>query len=134
MDAHTLQINSSISDQRAGKVMCPYCGVGCLMDVVTRANRVVELVGSPEAPANYGKLCPKGALAGSVLELSGRLLAPKYNPHRGGDWIDISWDSALTQLSTRLRDIIDRYGPESVALYGSGQLDTESWYLGNKLF
>jgi ferredoxin-nitrate reductase len=134
MDAHTLQTNSNINDERAGKVMCPYCGVGCLMDVVTRANRIVELVGAPESPANYGKLCPKGALAGSILELSGRLLTPKFNPNRGGDWIDLSWDTALTQLSTRLRDIIEQYGPESVALYGSGQLDTESWYLGNKLF
>ena len=47
---------------------------------------------------------------------------------------DASWEETLTHAASRLRDIIDRYGADSVALYGSGQLDTEAWYLGNKLF
>jgi ferredoxin-nitrate reductase len=121
-------------NDRAGKVICPYCGVGCLIDVVTRANRVIQLAGASESPANYGKLCPKGALAGSILDLPGRQLAPKFNPQRNGDWIDLSWETAINQLTVRLTDILDRYGADSVALYGSGQLDTEAWYLGNKLF
>jgi len=129
-----LESKAEGSDQRIGKVICPYCGVGCLMDVVTRTNRIVELAGTPDASANYGKLCPKGALAGSVLELPGRLLSPKFNPNRGGDWIALNWESALAQVAGRLRDILERYGPDAIALYGSGQLDTESWYLGNKLF
>lgn len=130
----SLQTLVDTSAQNTGKVICPYCGVGCLMDVTTRANRIVELSGAPESPANYGKLCPKGALAGSILELSGRLLAPKFSPRRDGDWIDLSWDTALDHLSARLMNILEQYGPDAIALYGSGQLDTESWYLGNKLF
>lgn len=133
MDAQ-LQTQANIVEQRTGKVLCPYCGVGCLMNIVTRANRIVELAGAPESPANFGKLCPKGALAGSILELSGRLLTPQFRPNRGAEWLDLTWDAALPQLAGRLREIIDRYGPDSIALYGSGQLDTESWYLGNKLF
>ncbi|MBZ0286254.1 MAG: molybdopterin-dependent oxidoreductase, partial [Anaerolineae bacterium] len=129
-----LETKADMSDQRTGKVICPYCGVGCLMDVVTRANHIVELAGAPEAPANYGKLCPKGALAGSITDLPGRLFAPKFSPNRDGKWIDLSWNSALARVANRLRDILERYGPDSIALYGSGQLDTESWYLGNKLF
>jgi ferredoxin-nitrate reductase len=141
MNTHDiLQSKTDVSDtfggfaQRTGKVICPYCGVGCVMNVITRANRIVELTGAPESPVNMGKLCPKGALAGSILELPGRLLAPKFSPNRDGNWVDLSWDSALTQVADRLRDILENYGPDSIALYGSGQLDTESWYLGNKLF
>lgn len=128
------QIHTDTRVQRTGKVICPYCGVGCLMDVVTRENRVVGLSGAPEAPANYGKLCPKGALAGSITELTGRLLHPRISLKRDGVFADLTWDAALGQLASRLKSILDQYGPDSVALYGSGQLDTESWYIGNKLF
>jgi ferredoxin-nitrate reductase len=119
---------------KTGQAICPYCGVGCLMEVTTRQSRIVELNGVPDSPANYGRLCPKGALLNPVLDLPGRLLAPMVSPSRDNTWLDLSWDEALTQVAARLRDILERYGPDSVALYGSGQLDTESWYLGNKLF
>lgn len=119
---------------KTNKVICPYCGVGCLMNVSTQKNQIVGLSGNAESPVNYGKLCPKGALLGPVLDLPGRLHRPQFSPNRDNTWTDLSWDESLTQIATKLRDIIDRYGAESVAMYGSGQLDTESWYLGNKLF
>jgi ferredoxin-nitrate reductase len=134
MQPTTHQFEQATTDKRTGKAICPYCGVGCLMDVATQANRIVELRGNAESPANYGKLCPKGALLSPVLDLPGRLLTPQFRANRDGEWMKLDWDTTLTQVSARLRDIIDRYGPDSVALYGSGQLDTEAWYLGNKLF
>src|SRR5687768_4404778 len=117
-----------------GKAICPYCGVGCQVNVTVRDNRITESIGAKDSPVNRGRLCPKGALLAPVLELPGRLLQPRVRYQRAGDFVDVSWDEALTQVSQRLRDIIDEYGPDSVALYGSGQLDTEAWYLGNKLF
>jgi len=117
-----------------GNAICPYCGVGCVVKVTVKDNLITELVGAKESPVNRGQLCPKGALLSPVLGLPGRLLHPKVRPTRDSDFVDLSWDEALTQVGQRLRDIIDRYGPDSVALYGSGQLDTEAWYLGNKLF
>src|ERR1041385_5591909 len=119
---------------RVGKTMCPYCGVGCVLDVATQNNRVVELRGDPDSPVNYGLLCPKGALLSPILDLPGRLLHPQRRTDRENSFEDVSWDTALDEISARLWDIIRRYGPDSVALYGSGQLDTEAWYLGNKLF
>ncbi len=117
-----------------GKAICPYCGVGCQVKLTTKNNQVAELSGAQDSPVNQGRLCPKGALLGPVLELPGRLLKPQVRPNRTSDFIDQSWDEALAHVSQRLREIIDQYGPDSVALYGSGQLDTEAWYLGNKLF
>ncbi len=119
---------------RVGKTMCPYCGVGCVLDVATRDNKVVELRGDPDSPVNYGLLCPKGALLSPVLDLPGRLLAPLHRPSRGSALEATDWETALGEVAARLHDIIHRYGPDAVALYGSGQLDTEAWYLGNKLF
>jgi ferredoxin-nitrate reductase len=117
---------------KTGRVMCPYCGVGCLLDVKTRQNQVVELRGAVDASANQGLLCPKGALLGGVLDLSGRLLMPQVR--QNGILQDSSWDAVLPEIAQKLRGIIDKYGADAVAMYGSGQLDTESWYLANKLF
>jgi anaerobic selenocysteine-containing dehydrogenase len=132
--AHNLKSESAANSRRSGKVICPYCGVGCLVDVTAQANRIVSLSGTVDSPVNYGKLCPKGALLAPVLDLPGRLLTPKFSPKRDNTWTDLTWDDTLSQVAARLWDILDRYGPDSVALYGSGQLDTEAWYLGNKLF
>ncbi len=117
-----------------GKAICPYCGVGCQVNVTVKDNLITALAGAKDSPVNQGQLCPKGALLSPVLGLPGRLLKPQIRPTRTSSLEDISWDDALAQVGQRLRDIIDQYGPDSVALYGSGQLDTESWYLGNKLF
>jgi anaerobic selenocysteine-containing dehydrogenase len=123
---------------RAGQAVCPYCGVGCLLDVAIESNktnnRIVELRGSPDSPVNYGLLCPKGALLSPVLDLPGRLLSPLRRANRHSALESTCWDTVLPEIAERLWSIIERYGPDSVALYGSGQLDTEAWYLGNKLF
>ncbi len=118
----------------SGKAICPYCGVGCQVKLTVKDNQITELSGAKDSPVNRGQLCPKGALLSPVLGLPGRLLKPQVRPSRAENLVDLSWDEALTQVSGRLREIIERYGPDSVALYGSGQLDTEGWYLGNKLF
>ncbi len=128
------QIERDSTGKRTGKVICPYCGVGCLMDVATQTNRILEVHGTAESPVNQGRLCPKGALSSHILDLPGRLLTPQFRNDRADEWMDLDWPTALAQVSARLHDIIERYGPDSVALYGSGQLDTEAWYLGNKLF
>lgn len=117
---------------KSGRVMCAYCGVGCLLDVKTRQNQVIELRGAVDAGANQGLLCPKGALLGSVLDLSGRLLRPQSR--QNGLLRDSTWNQVLPEIAQKLQAIIKKYGANSVAMYGSGQLDTESWYLANKLF
>lgn len=117
-----------------GKAICPYCGVGCQVKVTVVDNLITEVVGAKDSPVNQGQLCPKGALLAPVLGLEGRLLQPQMRPTRDSEFVTGSWDAALEHVSQRLLGIIHRYGPDSVALYGSGQLDTESWYLGNKLF
>jgi ferredoxin-nitrate reductase len=118
----------------SSRAICPYCGVGCHIRVTTQDNTVKSTVGDDSSPVNQGLLCPKGALVAPILQLEGRLLQPQMRQTRQQDMVNASWDDTLASVSARLQDIIERYGPDSVALYGSGQLDTEAWYLGNKLF
>ena len=86
-----------------------------------------QVRGDPEHPANRGRLCSKGTALAATLGEEGRLLQPQM------DGQDVAWDVALENTASRLRDTIERHGPESVALYVSGQLLTEDYYVANKL-
>lgn len=109
------------------KTTCPYCGVGCGVIATRRPDGTVAIKGDPDHPANFGRLCSKGSALGETLSLEGRLL----NPLVFGK--EASWDSALSLVASRFRDAIEIHGPDSVAIYGSGQLLTEDYYVANKL-
>ncbi len=83
--------------------------------------------GDPDHPANFGRLCSKGSALGETLALDDRLLYPMVNNER------TNWDTALALVAERFQQTIAEHGPDSVAIYGSGQLLTEDYYVANKL-
>ncbi len=111
----------------AVRTTCPYCGVGCGVLASRDAAGKVIVAGDPDHPANRGRLCVKGAALGETLATDRRLLAPRV----GG--ADATWDRALDLIAARFSETIAAHGPESVALYVSGQLLTEDYYVANKL-
>jgi assimilatory nitrate reductase catalytic subunit len=106
------------------RTTCPYCGVGC---GVLAAAPSPRLRGDPVHPANAGRLCSKGAALGETLGLERRLLVPQINGQQA------SWDEALDLAAARFSAAIADHGPESVAMYVSGQFLTEDYYVANKL-
>ncbi|NEY89538.1 nitrate reductase [Tabrizicola oligotrophica] len=102
---------------------CPYCGTGC--GVLVGPDGAVK--GDPDHPANRGRLCSKGSALGETVGPRGRLLQPEI----GGQ--AASWDQALDLVADKFSMAIRDHGPESVALYVSGQLLTEDYYVANKL-
>lgn len=109
------------------KTTCPYCGVGCGVLVTRTADGSVSVTGDPEHPANLGRLCSKGAALGETVGFNGRLTEPRI----GGE--TVTWDQALDTVAGRFSQIIDEHGPDALALYVSGQLLTEDYYVANKL-
>jgi assimilatory nitrate reductase catalytic subunit len=105
------------------RTTCPYCGVGCGVLAFPDG----RIAGDPDHPANRGRLCSKGAALGETLDDTGRLLRPQIRG-RGA-----SWDEALDLLAETFRGTIANDGPDAVALYVSGQLLTEDYYVANKL-
>ena len=85
-----------------------------------------------EHPANFGRLCSKGAALGETLGLETRLLHPMLRQH-DGTLARVDWDRRSTRVADGFRRIIERDGPDAVAFYLSGQLLTEDYYVANKL-
>jgi assimilatory nitrate reductase catalytic subunit len=108
------------------RTTCAYCGVGCGIRAQV-SGREVTIAGDPEHPANAGKLCSKGTHLGETVGLEGRLLHPEINGKR------VTWAKAIERVARKFAESIDRYGPDSVAFYVSGQLLTEDYYVANKL-
>lgn len=109
------------------KTTCPYCGVGCGLEITAVDQAGMTMVGDADHPANYGRLCVKGSALGQTLGESERLQYPMVDGQRQ------TWQKALDQVSERLRCTIMAHGSDSVAFYLSGQLLTEDYYVANKL-
>ena len=109
------------------RTICPYCGVGCGVKVTTDADGGVRVAGDETHPANYGRLCSKGAALGETLNLDDRLLYPQIAGRRA------AWDEALDAVAGGFRQALAEHGPDAVAFYVSGQLLTEDYYVANKL-
>lgn len=105
---------------------CPYCGVGCGVNV-TLENQTVTVLGDKTHPANFGRLCSKGSALGQTIDLNERLLNPQINGQ------EVSWDQALDAVANGFAETIKQHGADSVAFYVSGQLLTEDYYVANKL-
>ncbi len=105
---------------------CPYCGTGCGVEARIAPTGAVEISGDPNHPANFGRLCVKGSALAETLTLEGRLLHPLIDGARA------SWSEAVGVVANHFRETIEKHGPDSVALYVSGQMLTEDYYVANK--
>ena len=118
------------------KSTCPYCGVGCGVIIESDGAAITGVRGDPDHPANFGRLCSKGSTlhltASPMVNATARLLHPMRRPTRGAAPERITWDDALDEVATRLHTVMAQHGPESIGVYGSGQLLTEDYYVLNK--
>jgi assimilatory nitrate reductase catalytic subunit len=125
-------MNAPAKIPSATRTTCPYCGVGCGVLARPDANGGTIVIGDPDHPANFGKLCSKGFALDETLGLDGRLLHPMLR-QADGTHARTDWDTALGTVADGFRRIIERDGPGAAAFYLSGQLLTEDYYAANKL-
>ncbi|MCC8409174.1 molybdopterin-dependent oxidoreductase [Mucilaginibacter sp. UR6-1] len=114
--------------------ICCYCGVGCGVIVNKEKNGSITVEGNKDYPVNKGMLCSKGLnLQYTVNDKTDRLLYPQMRYNKNMPVRRVSWDEALERTAAVFKTFIDKYGPESVAFYASGQCLTEEYYVVNKL-
>jgi ferredoxin-nitrate reductase len=113
---------------------CCYCGVGCGVVVNKEKNGDITVAGNKDYPVNKGMLCSKGInLHYTVNDKSDRLLYPQMRYNKSMPLQRVNWDDALDRTVAVFKTFIEKYGPDSVAFYASGQCLTEEYYVVNKL-
>ncbi|MGW1069311.1 molybdopterin-dependent oxidoreductase [Streptomyces aureus] len=94
---------------------------------------VLKASGDKAHPANFGRLCTKGATTADMLAAPGRLTSALVRTERGAEAGPAPLDTAIAETARRLRAVIDEHGPDAFAFYVSGQMSLEAQYLANKL-
>jgi formate dehydrogenase major subunit len=124
---------------------CPYCGVGCLLTLNVKDNKILYVDGR-DGPANHSRLCVKGRygfdyvhnplrLAKPMIRKAGMAKTPALIPvDKMNDYFrEASWEEALDFAAAGLRKIRDEKGPKALAGFGSAKGSNEEAYLFQKL-
>jgi formate dehydrogenase major subunit len=144
--AESITKASRIRDARVAKSVCPYCAVGCGLNVYVKDGKVIDIEGNPDSPINHGKLCPKGAATFQYTVNSSRLTQVLYRAPYSDHWEVKSLAWAMEQIAQRLKQTRDETFVErlpdgrevnhtlAIASLGGATLDVEENYVMKKLF
>jgi formate dehydrogenase major subunit len=135
-----------IRDAQVVKSVCPYCAVGCGLNVYVKDGQVIDIEGNPASPISHGTLCPKGSATFQYTVNPSRLTRVLYRAPYATAWQTVSLDWAMEQIAQRVKKTRDETfvthledGREvnhtlGIASLGGATLDVEENYLIKKLF
>ncbi|MHC4798103.1 MAG: molybdopterin-dependent oxidoreductase, partial [Planctomycetota bacterium] len=115
------------------RTICPYCGVGCQMDLLVDVgkNRIVRATAEPGSPINDGNLCVKGHFGFEFVSSPDRLTDPLVR--KNGSFEKTSWEEAMGLVGKRMQSIRLAHGPDAIAFLSSCRCSNEENYLMQKL-
>lgn len=116
--------------EKVVRTVCPYCGLGCVVDLHVFEDKVVKATADEGVPPNRGSLCFKGRFGWEFLGSADRLLRPLIR--EGGYIRGADWDEALDFVAKRLKEIKDRFGPSAIAGLCSARCTNEDNYVFQK--
>jgi len=99
------------------KSTCCYCGVGCGVIISSQNDKIIDIKGDPNHPANFGRLCTKGSTLHLTAKLDNRLLYPEMRLTREATRKRVSWEDSLNYLTEQFAQIIEKHGPDSVFIF-----------------
>jgi len=116
---------------------CRLCEAFCGLTAEVRAGRVVKIGPDRANPHSQGHLCVKGPAIADITYDPDRVTYPLKRIGGPGEFVRVSWDEALSDISQRLGYIRTTHGAESIATYfgnpGAFSTDTfmsSQWFLG----
>ena len=132
-DKKALRAADEVADAIPDKTrtICPYCGVGCSVDILTKNEKIVGIHPAMDGPANQGALCVKGQFAYDFVQHSDRLKTPLI---RGddGELHEATWEDALDKAAEGFRQVNAEHGRHSIYGIASGRAPSEAAYLMQK--
>ncbi|MBD2021498.1 nitrate reductase [Leptolyngbya sp. FACHB-36] len=122
------------------KTLCPYCGVGCGLEVLQTTSRPGsnsdaerwQVRGDRAHPSSQGMVCVKGATVVESINRD-RLLYPMLRDSLNEPFQQVSWETALDRIVEQIKAVRHSHGPDALCMYGSGQFVTEDYYTAQKL-
>ncbi|MEJ2641972.1 MAG: formate dehydrogenase subunit alpha [Desulfosarcinaceae bacterium] len=124
------EILASQTPDRRVISLCPYCGVGCQIEMAVKDNRIVRVTGVEGVKPNDGRLCVKGRFGYEYVGSRDRLTQPLIK--RGGKFQAATWDEALDLVAARFKTLQERYGTDALAGYASAKATNEDNYIFQK--
>ena len=109
---------------------CPYCGVGCGLNLVVNEGKIVGVEPYKRSPVNEGKLCPKGMTCWEPVHSPDRLTKPLIK--KGDTFEEASWDEALDLIAKKFKETSDKHGPKSLGFQVSCRTVNEDCYAMQK--
>jgi predicted molibdopterin-dependent oxidoreductase YjgC len=109
------------------RTTCPYCGVGCQMNLHVKDNIIIKVTGVEDARPNEGNLCVKGRFGYDFVNHPDRLTTPLIK-QSDGTFKKAFWDEALDLVVERLSDIKAKQGANAIAGIGSSRASNEDNY------
>jgi formate dehydrogenase alpha subunit len=134
-----------IKSDRIVTTTCPYCGVGCSLELHVKDDFIYKVTSPFDSPVNQGNLCVKGRFGYDYIYHPKRVTTPliRRTPQKTGqrtqafdlsEWREASWDEALDIVADRLVEIYRRDGPHALAVYCCAKATNEDNYLMQKLY
>ena len=120
-----------IKPDRVITTICPYCGVGCTLNLHIKEDVVYGVTSPFDASANHGNLCVKGRFGYDFIHAKDRLTQPLMR--KGGELYPATWDEALGHVASRLLEIRDKHGADSIGFLVSAKCTNEENYLLQKV-
>ncbi|MFP4023062.1 MAG: formate dehydrogenase subunit alpha [Thiohalospira sp.] len=112
------------------KTTCPYCGVGCQIELSVQNGKIVRSDGVEGVWPNDGRLCVKGRFGYDYVHSPERLTKPLIK--KNGKFEEASWDEALDLIASKFIEIKKKYGNDALAGYASAKCTNEDNYLFQK--
>lgn len=126
---HRNEINIKKIDKKV-KTTCPYCGVGCQIELFVQDGKILRSNGVEGVLPNDGRLCIKGRFGYDFIQSKERLTHPLIK--KNGKFEVASWDEALDLIAFKFNEVIAKYGNESLAGYSSAKCTNEDNYIFQK--
>ena len=134
-----------ITADRIVPTTCPYCGVGCNLELHIKDDYIYKVTSPFDAVVNHGNLCVKGRFGYDFIYNKDRVTTPLIRKTKQApgartqaldrdQWREVSWDEALDYTANRLVEIYQRDGTDAMAVYCCAKATNEDNYLLQKLF
>ena len=115
------------------RTVCNYCGVGCIIDIETQGNTVIDIDAQTGVGPNDGHLCSKGRFAWQFINHPDRLTSPLIRNYDKGELEETSWENALAVAAQKLSAVKQQYGADGIAFLASSRCTNEDVYALQKL-